>query len=357
MGKEKFPRKTIPAVSIIIPMYNAEKYVGECLDSILAQTFTDYEVIVVDDCSTDNSRAVVERYKKKFGGKLQLINRAVNSGNPGPPSNDGIILSRGEYLLLLDNDDAITKTALEELVGLAKKFDADVVHCKRYYRFPSDKNYSDVSARFLNPYLLGGEEEPPAFLTENLVERIAALKEGKFFNNLWTKLIRRDFMLQNRIEFINGMAQDMLITTCIILTAPKYLLVPNCVNLYRVVKDSLSHSQKTLEDHLQKWVGGMIRGFNYFDKFLSERKVFQEHPDLKFSALDIWVKECCKYLIRLYTQFPVHQLDALIRNEFEKAGDTGNFAAFLFSRMNMFNLNFNRQSDVLKNLKAKIYEA
>ncbi len=60
------PKKTIPAISIIIPMYNAEKYIGECLDSILAQTFTDYEVIVVDDCSTDNSCAIVESYMSKF---------------------------------------------------------------------------------------------------------------------------------------------------------------------------------------------------------------------------------------------------------------------------------------------------
>ena len=60
--------KQIPAVSIVIPMYNSEKYIGECLDSILAQTFTDYEVIVVDDCSTDNSREVVESYLPKFNG-------------------------------------------------------------------------------------------------------------------------------------------------------------------------------------------------------------------------------------------------------------------------------------------------
>ena len=66
--------KKIPAVSIIIPMYNAEKYIGECLDSLLAQTFQDYEVIVVDDCSTDNSRAIVQNYLPKFdvgGGETQ----------------------------------------------------------------------------------------------------------------------------------------------------------------------------------------------------------------------------------------------------------------------------------------------
>ena len=59
-------KQTIPAVSIVIPMYNAEKYIGECLDSVLAQTFTDYEVIVVDDCSTDNSPAIVKNYMSKF---------------------------------------------------------------------------------------------------------------------------------------------------------------------------------------------------------------------------------------------------------------------------------------------------
>ena len=56
----------VPAISIVIPMYNAEKYIAECLDSILAQTFDDYEVIVVDDCSTDNSRDIVESYVPKF---------------------------------------------------------------------------------------------------------------------------------------------------------------------------------------------------------------------------------------------------------------------------------------------------
>ena len=66
-------------VSVIIPVYNAEKYLGVCLESLLIQTLTDFEVIVVDDCSTDNSVAVAESYLEKFGGRLKNSRRANTS--------------------------------------------------------------------------------------------------------------------------------------------------------------------------------------------------------------------------------------------------------------------------------------
>ena len=113
----------LPAISVVIPMYNAEKYVGELLNSILAQTFQNFEVIVVDDCSTDNSVAVVRNFMPLFGGRLTLTKTQKNCGGPGEPSNIGIAFSRGEYLLILDNDDTITPTALGELYSVAKHFD------------------------------------------------------------------------------------------------------------------------------------------------------------------------------------------------------------------------------------------
>ena len=79
----------IPAVSAIIAMYNTEKYIGECLDSLLAQTFTNFEVIVVDDCSTDSSPAIVASYLPKFGGRLKVLRLKKNSGNNGIPNNTG----------------------------------------------------------------------------------------------------------------------------------------------------------------------------------------------------------------------------------------------------------------------------
>ena len=107
------PRQPYPAVSVIIPLYNAERYISECLDSVLNQTFDNYEVIVVDDCSTDNSVAIVESYAEKFGGRLILSRMDKNSGSGGLPRNKGIMLSRGEYIQFLDADDMLTNTALE----------------------------------------------------------------------------------------------------------------------------------------------------------------------------------------------------------------------------------------------------
>ena len=347
-------KKNIPAVSIIIPMYNAEKYIDECLDSILAQTFTDFEVIVVDDCSTDKSCSVVESYLSKFDDKLKLIRRKKNSGNPGPPSNDGIKNSSGEYILFLDNDDAIIESALEELYTLAKKFNADVVHCKRYYRFPADKKYSDESARFLHAYLIGGEELPPEFLTNDIAKRVTMLNQGKVFLNLWTKLIKRDLIIKNKLRLINGMAQDMVFTCCVFLSAEKYLFVPNSVNLYRVVPESLSHARKSVEVHLHQWLMGLTAGFDYFENFLNGREFFRKNLNVKFTMLEIWVRECCKYLTNIYAQMPAWQIDAFLRREFEHVENKTAFMAFLFSRMSIFNFNLNQQAKLIQQLNEKI---
>ena len=137
----------MPAVSVIVPLYNVEKYVGECLDSILAQTFTNFEVIVVDDCSTDDSVKVVESYMPKFGGRLSIsVLKKKSNGGGSIPRNRGLELSRGKYVFFLDSDDAITPTAFEELHKIAESFNADVVHCEKFYQVP-DNIWHDAQKR------------------------------------------------------------------------------------------------------------------------------------------------------------------------------------------------------------------
>ena len=83
-----------PLVSVIIPMYNSAKFIPQTLESLLYQTMTDFKVIVIDDCSTDNSVEVVESFAEKFGGRLHIIKLPKNTGGSGTPRNVGIQFAR-----------------------------------------------------------------------------------------------------------------------------------------------------------------------------------------------------------------------------------------------------------------------
>ena len=123
-----------PAISVIIPMYNAAEFIAECLDSILLQTFQDFEVIIVDDCSDDNCVEIAESYREKFGERLSIARTETNSGGGGyVPRNIGLSMASGEYVYFVDADDFILLTALETLYAAAKEHDADVVYTADYY--------------------------------------------------------------------------------------------------------------------------------------------------------------------------------------------------------------------------------
>ena len=349
-------KKTIPAISVIIPMYNAEKYIGECLDSILTQTFQDFEVIVVDDCSTDKSFEIVKSYLPKFNNqssnKLQLLQTEKNSGAAGVPNNTGLARARGEYISFLEADDAITTTAFEELYPLAKEFDADVIHCEKYYMFEDDKNKAT-----LRGYHTGNLVDAPKLITADMVERIEELRKGTFLLNLWTKLIRHDYIKKNNLKMINAATHDAIYTMCLVCSAERYVRVPNAVNYYRFLENSLSHKKNTVSKNMEKWIKNLTRGFEYFDAFLSTQDFFKKNPDMKIFALEIWVNECCKWLLNCYNQNSFGDLDLVIRKEFEKVENKNSLVAlisFLFSRMNIFNLNLIMQNQTIQQLQERI---
>ena len=112
-------------VSIIIPVYNAEKSLRRCLDSIFEQTYTDYEVIIVNDGSTDNSQRVIDEYKRKYPEKIKAYTQ-TNSG-AAVARNKGMEYASGEYLFFIDNDDYIKKDYMEKYMSEIVKKDVDVV--------------------------------------------------------------------------------------------------------------------------------------------------------------------------------------------------------------------------------------
>ena len=118
-------------ISVIIPVYNVEKYLRQCLDSVLAQTTTDIEIILVDDGSTDTSIAIMDEYAGR-DSRIQIIHR--KRSNAGACRNVGLHAAQGEYLSFLDSDDVFSPYLLEVLLDGMMRFDADV-SCCRYIEF------------------------------------------------------------------------------------------------------------------------------------------------------------------------------------------------------------------------------
>lgn len=118
-------------VTIAIPIYNAARHINVTLDSLVHQTMLqeDFEIICVNDCSTDRSIEVIESYMDKLSN-LTLINRKENSGGPMIPRNDAIAAAKGEYILFLDNDDFLGEETLERFYQSAKENQSDVIYGK-----------------------------------------------------------------------------------------------------------------------------------------------------------------------------------------------------------------------------------
>lgn len=114
-------------VSIIVPVYNVEKYLAKCLDSLVNQTLEDVEIIVVDDGSRDNSKQIIDEFQTKYPDKIKSF--VKENGGLSDARNFGLDRANGEYIGFVDSDDYVTTEMFEEMYFLAQKYDAEMVIC------------------------------------------------------------------------------------------------------------------------------------------------------------------------------------------------------------------------------------
>ena len=115
-----------PKISVIVPCYQVEQYLVACLNSVCQQSFSDYEVICVEDCSKDNTMALLQGYQAQHPDLIKVVAHAHNQG-VGVARNTGMAHAQGEYLTFVDSDDLLAPDALANLYDAAQQFDADVV--------------------------------------------------------------------------------------------------------------------------------------------------------------------------------------------------------------------------------------
>lgn len=182
-------------VSIIIPIYNVERFITRCATSLLEQTLQDVEFIFVDDATPDKSiyllQEVLERYPERKE-QVILIRHETNQGLPAA-RNSGLAVAKGEYVFHCDSDDFVDSTMLEQLYLTVQKYGADIVWCDWWLSFKKNERYM----------------KQPAYGTP--MEALKGMLGGAMKFNVWNKLVRRSLYEEHQILFPSGygMGEDM----------------------------------------------------------------------------------------------------------------------------------------------------
>ena len=202
-------------VSVIIPVYNAEKYLEQCVGSVMNQTLKDIEIICVDDGSPDNSLEVLKKLQSQ-DDRVKIISQP--NGGAGAARNNGLRNATGEYLSFLDADDFFEPDMLEEAVAAADKYKADFVV------FNSDQYHMDKEKFVEVPWVLRTADIPPYMpvsyrqLTDNVFKT--------FVGWAWDKLYRRSFVMEHDIWYQEQRTtNDMLFVFTALVTAKRIAIV------------------------------------------------------------------------------------------------------------------------------------
>lgn len=210
---EIYEEKNI-AVSVIVPTYNVEKYIKECLDSLLSQTYKNFEIICVDDGSDDETITIIKNYMKK-DSRIQLL-EMPHCGKAGVMRNVGIEKAVGEYCLFLDADDFFEPELISHALKRIREDHADICLFDARLYFDKTKTFIDVGNMLKKEYV----PEKVSF-------------EGKAFPYIlnistgcpWTKLFRRSFIIENQLEFMPLYRSNDLYFVCMAMVLAKRITV------------------------------------------------------------------------------------------------------------------------------------
>ncbi len=169
-GKEN----TMPLISVIVPAYNVGLYIERCVESLLAQTYGNYELIIVNDGSTDNTWEILQKYKNE--SRINLITQ--ENGGLSAARNTGISAATGSYLTFVDSDDWVDENYLAVLASASVKYDADIVSAG--YVTTGDSSYHIVH-----------NDEPVSYIQDKCADALFSLKETNF---AWGRLIRKELI-------------------------------------------------------------------------------------------------------------------------------------------------------------------
>ena len=239
-----------PTVSIIVPVYNAEKTIGRCVDSILSQQYTDFELLLIDDGSKDGSGAICDSYALA-DSRVQVIHKE-NTG-VSDTRNIGISRAAGVYLQFLDSDDWITPDATKLLVETARDHDCDLV-ISDFYRVVGER----VSRK-------GDIDEDRVLTREEYAAHMMEQPADFYYGVLWNKLYRRDIVESHRLRMDPELSwcEDFMFNLEYIRHAQRFYALQ--VPIYYYVKTKGSLASQSLS--ISKTIRMKLMLFEYYNQF------------------------------------------------------------------------------------------
>lgn len=291
-----------PLVSVVVAVYNVEKYLSQCLDSLVNQRLKEIEIIVVNDASTDGSANVISDYASKYLN-IRALSCEKNRGL-ATVRNIGMAAAIGEYVAFVDGDDWIDVRMCETMYRRAKLDDSDVLIADANVFYDDSKTFGPFFDQKIRQALDSTLRTRPFTLTDNprvlLLEPVA-----------WTKLYRRSFLQENNITFEDGMNsyEDICFHFTVLLKAKKLSLIDDALSFYRQNRP------------------GQISGrtnrkiFEVFDVF---QKIHNNLATWNVSA-DIWA---------MLVQVQLHQFDWLLKDRV-RARDRGEFFSLVTKQFRM----------------------
>ena len=250
----KTKSKDMPKVSIIVPVYKAEAYLHRCVDSLLAQTFTDFELLLIDDGSPDRSGEICDEYAKN-DSRIRVIHK--ENGGVSSARQRGLDESIGEYTIHADPDDWVEPDMLEELYIKAKEDDADIVICDFFQNNGSYQEYI---------------KQKPIEISRK--EVLCELLFQQLHGSCWNKFVRRVCYSRYRICFPHGMCcwEDLYVNVCLLTNDVKISYLPKAFYHYDCAENQNSLVRKPTKQTVlsQKYfidTLGPVLGANYEEVF------------------------------------------------------------------------------------------
>lgn len=247
---------TNPIISLIIPVYNVEKYLRKAFESVQSQTFKDFEVIIINDGSTDNSLKIILEFCKK-NKNFVLINQE-NSG-PAAARNTALKVSKGEYIAFMDSDDYLEPNFLECLYEAAKKNEADMVCCNFNIYYPE----KDIKV------FMPIHSYPGVYSKTKALKKLILDIGTHYF--VWNKLTKRELFFKNNISFDDMYFEDISISPKLFYYSKKIVFLNKVLYNYSSRESSILHSINVTK------INDFIKSLGVIRNFFETENVYKEY--------------------------------------------------------------------------------